>query len=947
MHLQHFRCLALFFLIANLFTQSFASHRENSAPLIDLEQRYSQQDKKLKTLEGSIETRLGALQVEIHFPLHSYQWAVQVLAILHRDAARLVDYFDWLPKDPVHFTLVSEAKSANGFASAFPRNTIGLHRHPPTGRDHLSSNPDFQRALVLHELTHILHMDQSRGFPKMVRSVFGAIGKWNGITPRWFSEGIAVWAETYFTNGGRLKDKALDYQLKTALSRPDACRDVGCLDNPNHYPYGSLPYWAGAHFIQFLEDQKKGSASCLLAQNSNSVPFFLNDAFRICLGATANELYFRFTREYLKIPPSEELKAVRSLKFGEHDLMLESGAFLIGQKFHHVQRTEKKTELVVIDVVKNQELQRRRFDYPLMKLLKPSVYDAKKNRFIIGTSDHHNEGEVQLWWGVNADTYAIDRIAFPGGASEIYRLSDQRFAGLVFDRGAWELRVWDREIKDRKKSLKKLLRLSEGVDLFYPTIIEKEKRAVLIVQFAKENQNGLLEIDLEGAAPVKEIFTTEKRFQLLNARDGLVFLSTDEGLQTLGAQEIGLPANLRGNIAALWWQDRDDQSGIALYADAKKGGELKLAMLSLRDRENNLFARDFKTPELANQDLTKTDLRSYPGLRHFRPHYWSFGFGGNEYLTRYDIATSVNDPFNRHTLSLTGSSYSEISKSGGSAFYTYKPNKFFTTGFVEKAYTVRGAGRSTDTFESYGLSFGANTIFSRWSYLPVIFASSDRVDDFISSRESQSYGVRQLLQTTGLFHDSFWQLSSFQMEHYRQKTAGFKEFPAHRYKWDNVFRLSEPLKFHTNFAFSQLQKKGLASGVIYGGGVQALYNLGGFHEFYGLEYGDLISNRISTARAQFDWRFYQSYKGNGFVPLYLKSTHLLLGADYAHSSNIFVNNGFIRDNKITSFHAGLNFKMDVFYTVPLNIETVWAQVQNPEGQNKSQFLMLLKGELFP
>lgn len=947
MQVHRFFLTIMFLLMANLFGQDLARAQENSWPTVDLKQRFARKDKKLKTMQSSIPTRLGALQVEIHFPLHSYRWALNVLSILHQDAARLVDYFDWLPKDAVHFTLIHDAKSANGFAAAFPRNRVGLFSHPPTGREHLSSNSDFQRALVLHELTHILHMDQSRGFPKAVRSVFGSVGKWNGITPRWFSEGVAVWAETHFTSGGRLRDRALDYQLKSALLKEDACRDIGCLDNPNHYPYQSLPYWAGAYFISFIEEQQAGSVRCLLAQNSRSIPFFLNDAFRSCTGATAEQLYFRFTQNYLTTK-ADDPKGVRVLDLGQSHLMLEAGSFLNDDLFVHLQRTDKDTELVIWDVIKNQEIKRWRHEYPISKIVDPSNYDREKNRFIFGAKSYHNEGEVQRWFGVNIENFAVEPIKFPGGATEIFRLSDQLFAGLIFSKNRWEIRLWDRSKSD-KENLSLRYQFPQGMDLFYPKMKKSASgKDALVVQTHFQKKNALLEIELETKTYPKTIYETDEYFQLLEVEGEMIAVFQKGEVKFVGEKLVGIPATYNDQISALWWREVDQNKGVALFTDNQSPGKIKLALLPQKNQATKT-ALDFKAQKspAPSHIIKNEDLLSYPGLRHFKPHYWAFGFGGNEYLTRYDASTSLNDPFDRHTLALNASSYSEINKNGGAASYTFNANDYLTSTFYEKSYTVRGAGRSIDTFESYGLSLGKSTTLSRWSYLPVIYANQQSIDDFISSRESQSYGIRQNFSTQGLFYDSFWQLSVFQMHHYRQKTQGFKEFPAHSYKWENSFRLFEPLMFHTTYAFSQLLKKGLRSGVLYGGGSEALYNLGGFHEFYGLEYGDLISNRITTARAQFDARLYESYKGSGFNPFYLKSINMLLGAEYAHSSNIFLDGRFIQANNVMSYHAGLSFKMDVFYNIPLNVDTIYAQVQNPEGANQTRFLFLLRGQIFP
>ena len=109
---------------------------------------------------------------------------------------------------------------------------------------------------MLHELVHIIHMDQTRGVLKGLRTIFGAVGKLGGITPRWFTEGVATWAETNFTIGGRLRNKVLAMELKYLILRDDFCNSIDCLDEPGEYPHGRNSYWMGAYFLKSLEISK-------------------------------------------------------------------------------------------------------------------------------------------------------------------------------------------------------------------------------------------------------------------------------------------------------------------------------------------------------------------------------------------------------------------------------------------------------------------------------------------------------------------------------------------------------------------------------------------------------------------------------------------------------------------------------------------------------------------
>jgi len=89
--------------------------------------------KSLRTYDFVVETHLGPLEFELHLSEHALSRATEIEAILQEDAPALVKYFDWRPKGVIHFHLDTEQLQANGFASAFPRNLIGLYRKTSRG----------------------------------------------------------------------------------------------------------------------------------------------------------------------------------------------------------------------------------------------------------------------------------------------------------------------------------------------------------------------------------------------------------------------------------------------------------------------------------------------------------------------------------------------------------------------------------------------------------------------------------------------------------------------------------------------------------------------------------------------------------------------------------------------------------------------------------------------
>ena len=189
------------------------------------------EDAAVVTFRGKVHTRLGEMSFEIHAGRNDLDIAHEVINVLVKDIPGIVDYYDWLPRPTVHFIIDSETMIANGWTMVYPENRVSIFVMPPIGRSSLLVNTDWTRALVIHEFAHVVHMDQTRGFLKWVRSIFGTWAKWGGVVPTWFSEGVATWTETHFTRGGRLRSIKIHDDLVRFFSKDGNCKDISCLSD--------------------------------------------------------------------------------------------------------------------------------------------------------------------------------------------------------------------------------------------------------------------------------------------------------------------------------------------------------------------------------------------------------------------------------------------------------------------------------------------------------------------------------------------------------------------------------------------------------------------------------------------------------------------------------------------------------------------------------------------
>lgn len=158
----------------------------------------------------------------------------------------------WKPRRRITIVITDHTDSPNGMATTFPENTIYLYMAQSGLSDELRdfSNPLY--SLVLHELTHILQLDQiSQGawFWRILfsRAYFPLSGAFT-----WFHEGTAVYTESRYGAGGRL-DSAKHQAIIDSFARNRALPDYGKIVYPIvDYPYNCLAYHLGARFLDYL-----------------------------------------------------------------------------------------------------------------------------------------------------------------------------------------------------------------------------------------------------------------------------------------------------------------------------------------------------------------------------------------------------------------------------------------------------------------------------------------------------------------------------------------------------------------------------------------------------------------------------------------------------------------------------------------------------------------------
>jgi len=152
-----------------------------------------------------------------------------------------------------HIPVVLEDLGAftNGIADPV-FNSIHLFPYPPsTGT--LSFAENFWTQVGIHEYAHMLHLTAAGGAPAFFTSIFGNLAAPNLLAPLWLTEGIAVYAESLFSEySGRLNEGAFSAYMAARTREYRFPSLMEATFEPASYPGGRGAYLFGAQFIDYL-----------------------------------------------------------------------------------------------------------------------------------------------------------------------------------------------------------------------------------------------------------------------------------------------------------------------------------------------------------------------------------------------------------------------------------------------------------------------------------------------------------------------------------------------------------------------------------------------------------------------------------------------------------------------------------------------------------------------
>lgn len=184
------------------------------------------------------------------------------------------------PRGTIDIVLGDNADFSNGYATVFPGNRITLYARPPVDAIALKYIDDWIDLVVTHELTHVFHLDRTRGWWRLGQYVFGRNPFLfpNLYTPNWLDEGIAVYYESRLTGAGRVNGSE-----HSAIARAQALDGMTPAINAisaavPEYPLGETVYAYGSLLVDYIA-RTQGPAKMrdfIETSAARTVPYLLN-----------------------------------------------------------------------------------------------------------------------------------------------------------------------------------------------------------------------------------------------------------------------------------------------------------------------------------------------------------------------------------------------------------------------------------------------------------------------------------------------------------------------------------------------------------------------------------------------------------------------------------------------------------------------------------------------
>ncbi len=212
---------------------------------------------------------------------------------------RIIVYLGYVPKGKVEVVVNDIFDDANAMATPVGYNQIHIRATSPPDLTTLEDYDDWMLGLMVHEYTHILHLDNWGGVYLVLNHVLGRQFFPNAAQPLWVMEGYAVHSESTRTGGGRLNSATWNMYMRMAAIENNFLPLDTMSSGTITWPHGTAFYLYGSFFINWTAERYGEDFLWKYSKDygDDLLPFGINRDIKKITGKTWIELYGEWRSE--------------------------------------------------------------------------------------------------------------------------------------------------------------------------------------------------------------------------------------------------------------------------------------------------------------------------------------------------------------------------------------------------------------------------------------------------------------------------------------------------------------------------------------------------------------------------------------------------------------------------------------------------------------------------
>lgn len=602
-----------------------------------------------------------------HFVIYFHQGEDDLaarLAVIAEDVwHQMTRTLDLRPPRRTWVVLADHTDTPNGWATPVPYNLVVVTASAPSGAEFIGNTSDWLRMVFTHEFTHILHLDQSYGWARGVRRIFGRLplGLPNTFLPAWQIEGLATFYEGSGTREGRLH--ALEF--REIEHAPASLGGAFPLDRANGgltaWPSGWAPYAYGVGFHRYLANRFGDVRFGGLARGTaRRLPYTGAGSFKRVYGASLGSLWTDYQRSLATGAPSARPPDDGAVQVSRH------GFVVLGPRFAPA-ACAGCTQEILYSI-------RNPHDFPALMAVEPDGGQTRTltTRYLGSTSAPgasqviFDQREVHRNAGLYGDLYVLDRAS--GRVRRLTRearLADPdvtrdgaRLAAVRHDRGRRDLVVAALGPEGAPGPLT-VVAAGRGTQFATPRW-SPDGRLIAAERRRPGRGPEIVVVDpADGSTRVVATGATRAVTPAWRPDGRALVIAADAADAPFGLFEVDLGGDIAGSPRRL-------TSRQALWPDVSADGR-RLAFIGLTEKGYDVFVLPYPAgvadgPLPPSRDLGLEDVRRAAGspgaapidAGPYRPWpllvptSWTPTFTGDRDVARAGLATGMVDPLGYH-----------------------------------------------------------------------------------------------------------------------------------------------------------------------------------------------------------------------------------------------------------------------------------------------------------